>query len=88
MLINHEDFVYNGVSTERLLFIVIWNNINSSYSMLFKVASDFASIYVKLFLIANETKLKDDSHSTRSLSLLMSWFDTCRLLAISNIHQD
>lgn len=72
MLINHEDFVYNGVSTERLLFIVIWNNINSSYSMLFKVAFDFASIYVKLFLIANETKLKDDSHSTRSLSLLMS----------------
>lgn len=49
MLINYEDFVYNGVFIERFLFIVIWNNINFLYLMLFKVVFDFVSIYVKFF---------------------------------------
>lgn len=71
MLINYEDFVYNGVFIERFLFIVIWNNINFLYLMLFKVVFDFVKIYVKFFLIVNEIKLKDDSYLIRFLFLLM-----------------
>lgn len=70
-ILNYEDFVYNGVFIERFLFIVIWNNINFLYLILFKVVFDFVSIYVKFFLIVNEIKLKDDSYLIRFLFLLM-----------------